>query len=364
MNNTSINEAWVIRYFSDDATPEERMAVEKWIKESAENQQLAEQLYFIKYAGDTVHFIRSIDTRTDLEKVWKKIRKRGQRLMTVWMQRAAFIAWLCVIPTLIYLLVRDNDHGLTGMMMNVPEGSITSATLPDGSKVWLNAGSHLSYGNGYGISDRRMQLTGEAFFEVKTNPHLPFEVEADGFVVRARGTQFNVKAYPDEHTVTAILTEGEIEIISPAQGQKKTILQPGQKAVYNKQDIISKTETPQPTEKQTADHKKPERPLTVQPVDNTEVYTSWKDQRWLIEGATLGELTPDLQRRYAVKVAFDNDALKTYKFRGEIQNLTVEQVARVFQLTAPMNYRMSNDTLYFTIDLKRKKEFDQFIKQR
>jgi ferric-dicitrate binding protein FerR (iron transport regulator) len=191
---------------------------------------------------------------------------------------------------------------------------------------------------------------------------LKFEVDADGIVVRAKGTKFNVKAYPDEHTVTAILTEGVIEIISSGENQKKTIAQPGQMAVYNRPNTTKKTKTPQPAEEKKADDSRLNHQLAVESMVKPEVYTSWKDQRWLIEGSTLGELAPILQRRYAVKVLFDNEALKTYKFRGEIPNLTVEQVARALQLTAPMNYRMSNDTLFFTLDVKRKNEFDQFIK--
>ena len=361
MENTSINEALIIRYFSGNVTPEERLAVNKWLDESAENQRVAEQIYYIKYAGDTIHSLRTINARRDLTRVWNTIRKRNSRLWIVWMQRAAAIAWLIIIPALIYLQFRDKDRGLSGMEIHVPEGSISSMVLPDGSKVWLNAGSQLTYGKGYGISDRKMQLSGEGYFDVKTNARLPFEVDADGFVVRAKGTQFNVKAYPDEHIVTAILTEGVIEIISPGQmqNQKKTILQPGQKVVYNKP---KKTETPQSTERQIADDSRLSRPLAVEPVVKPELYTSWKDQRWLIEGATLDELAPVMQRRYAVKVMFDSEMLKPYKFRGEIPNLTVEQVARTLQLSAPMNYRMSNDTLFFTIDWKRKQEFDRFLK--
>ena len=362
MTNISIDEALIIRYFSDDITTEEWMAVNNWIEESEENQHIAEQIYYIKYAGDTVHAIRSTDTRTDLNKVWKKIRKRSTRLRAIWMQ-AASVACLFFIPAVIYLQFRNNDSGLSGVVMSVPEGSISSMVLPDGSKVWLNAGSQLSYDNGYGISNRRMYLSGEGFFEVSANNRLPFEVDADALVIRAMGTKFNVKAYPDEHTVTAILTEGVIEIISAGgQGQKKTISQPGQMVVHNKSHRQLAVEPVEDINLQKEKKDGQNLQLTAETIVQPELYTSWKDQRWLIEGTTLGELAPILQRRYAVKFVFDNDALKTYKFRGEISNISVEQMAKALELTAPMNYRMSNDTVFFTIDLKRKKEFDQYVK--
>lgn len=338
MKNVFIDDALLIRYFSDDATPEERLAVNEWIEESVENQRMAERIYYIKYAGDTVHAMRSIDVHADLAKVWKKIRNRSARLWIVWMQRAAAVACLFLIPAFIYVLARDKHHHLSGAAMYVPEGSISSAVLPDGSKVWLNAGSRLSYNQGYGISNRKIQLSGEGLFEVSANARLPFEVDVNDMTVRARGTQFNVKAYPDDHTVRATLTEGVVEIISP--GKEKIVLHPGQMAVYDRSS----------------------RQLSMEPVVKTELHTSWKDRRWLIEGTTLGELAPILQRRYAVKVVFDNEALKAYKFRGEIPKLTAEQMAKTLQLTAPMNYRISNDTVFFTFDLKRKKEYDKILK--
>ena len=335
-----IDDTLLIRYFSDELTSEERLAVDKWLDESEENQRIAERIYYIKYAGDTIQTIRTTDVRADLRKVWKKIHSRRPRLWVMW-ARAAAIACLFVIPAFLYLQFKDKHSELIAMTIDVPEGSVSSMVLPDGSKLWLNAGSRLSYGNKYGISDRKIQMSGEAFFDVQTNTRLPFEVEANGIVVCAKGTQFNVKAYPDEPTVTAVLTEGVIEITSPdGLNQRAITLQPGQMAVYNRAD----------------------RKLAVKAIEKPGLFSSWKEQTWLIEGATLGELAPMLQRRYAVKVVFDNEILKNYKFRGELSNRTAEQVARALHLTAPMNYRITNDTVFFTIDLKRKKEFDQYVK--
>ncbi len=340
MENIQIDDALLLRFFSDDVTSEERLAVNNWLDESGENQRIAQCIYYIRHAGDTIHAMQSVDARTDLGKVWKIIRNRSRRLWVVWMQRAAVIACLVLIPACIYLMFRDDHHQLAEVTMNVPEGSISSMVLPDGSKVWLNAGSHLVYGNGYGISDRRLRLSGEGFFEVKTDARLPLEVDADGIIIRARGTRFNVKAYPEEHTVLAILTDGIIEITSPGTMHRNTTLQPGQMAIFNKLD----------------------QQMAIESNVKTVLYTSWKDRRWLIEGTTLGELAPILQRRYAVKVLFDHEVLKTYKFRGEIQNLTAEQVARAIHLTAPMNYEMRNDTVFFTLNAKQKKEYDKIIK--
>ena len=318
---------------------------------SEENRRIAEQIYFIEYAGETIHTMQSINARADLGRVWKRIRRRSNRARTMWLQRAAAVACLLLLPTFVYLQFREKNIELSAVEVYVPEGSITSMILPDGSKVWLNAATQLSYDNGFGTSNRRMKLVGEGFFDVKSNPRLPFEVEAGDIVVRAKGTQFNVKAYPDDNIVTAILTEGVIEIIHPdGQEQRKTISQPGQMVVHNlpsRQNAAEAATDDVVQEEKTAE---PQRQLAVETVANPDVYTSWKEKRWLVEGTTLDELAPILQRRYAVKLVFDSEALRTYKFRGEISNISVEQMAKALQLTAPMDYRMSNDTIFFAID--------------
>ena len=365
MIKISIDETLIIRFFSDEVTSEERKAVNSWLLESDENRRVAERIYYIMYAGNTVRVMRSINARAALRTTWKLIRKRSRHIQTMWFQRAAAVACLCLFSAIVYLQLRNNTHHnvLAAVEINVPHGSITSMTLPDGSKLWLNAGTQLSYDNGFGITNRRLTLVGEGFFDVKTNDRLPFEVEAGGVVVIARGTQFNVKAYPDDPTVTAILTEGLIEIITDdGQGQSKTISEPGKMVVHSRpnfQNVVI-----QPASDSISEDVKtasPSTQLAVQTITNPDVYTAWKERRWIVEGATLAELAPILERRYAVKFVFDSDALKSYKFRGEISNISVEQMARALQLTAPMNYRMSNDTVFFTIDLKRKQEFDRFV---
>ena len=341
VDKVTIEEAFLLKYLSNKVNPEERLLVEQWLEASEENRRIAEQIYYIKYSADTVHALQAVDAKNDLGKVWKKIRKHNRQPWWIIMQRAAAVLCIFLIPAIIYLLAHDDKDMLAGVTMSVPKGSISSLLLPDGSKVWLNADSYIAYGEGYGIKNRQIQLCGEGFFEVQHNPRLPLEVITESVTVRALGTEFNVKAYPEENEVSALLTEGLIEIEVAGQTQRKT-LRPQQMAVYNKKDNT----------------------LAVASDVKSILYTSWKDMRWLIEGATLGDLAPILQRRYAIKVLFDDDVLKTYKFRGEVQNQTIEQMAKALQLTAPMTYEMHNDTLVFFLDTKRKKEFDKILKTK
>src|SRR2546423_14261851 len=102
-------------------------------------------------------------------------------------------------------------------------GSRSKLVLPDGSTVWLNAGSKLTYNKDFGNNIREVSLVGEAFFDVMHIPDVPFVIETPTAVVKVLGTSFNVKAYPNETTTETSVIRGRVEI-SPRQ-------RPGEKFV-------------------------------------------------------------------------------------------------------------------------------------
>lgn len=111
-----------------------------------------------------------------------------------------------------------------------PMGGHYHLTLSDGSKVWLNAGSRLSYSNRYGQHERRVRLMGEGYFEVLPRDGVPFIVESGEQEVRVLGTNFNINAYPDERTVRTTLNTGALKVKSTTGN---IILEPNQQAVFN-----------------------------------------------------------------------------------------------------------------------------------
>ncbi|NJO69186.1 MAG: FecR domain-containing protein [Bacteroidetes bacterium] len=117
---------------------------------------------------------------------------------------------------------KNNLEGNTSVF--APLGSTSYLDLPDGSKVWLNAGSKITYNNNFGKKSRILELTGEAFFNVKTNPKKPFLVVTSDLIVKATGTRFNVKAYPEEKTITTTLVEGKVIIEPVLKSEKNEIV--------------------------------------------------------------------------------------------------------------------------------------------
>jgi transmembrane sensor len=125
--------------------------------------------------------------------------------------------------------IQSNDEATTALnMLEVPRGKQFQLTLPDGSKVWLNAQSKLSFPTSFGKKERVVKLTGEAYFEVAHAANWPFKVVAEQQTVQVLGTKFNISAYPEDHQTVTTLATGSVRVFDERSYQ---LLVPGQMAV-------------------------------------------------------------------------------------------------------------------------------------
>lgn len=158
-------------------------------------------------------------------------------------------------------------------------GQKSSVTLPDGTRIWLNSGSRVSYSSAFNSRSRTVNLEGEAYFSVARNEQLPFVVQADGMSVTALGTKFNVKAYANEEEVVATLVEGKIRTDA---GDESEIVLPENQASYNRSSGA----------------------MSVRPVENMELPMAWFNNKIVFSGETLDLIARTLERMYNVKVVF------------------------------------------------------------
>ncbi len=179
-------------------------------------------------------------------------------------------------------------------IIQVPKGGEYELILPDGTHVWINSDSELSFPLQFDSTKREVSLSGEAYFAVTKDPQRPFTVKlSEGIEVKVLGTQFNVQAYPDENTIETTLCEGSVNV---SDGTKETILTPSLQAVYSK------------TAKSITTHK----------VD-LRLYTSWKKGLFVFENKPLEEIMTTLSRWYNINVFYANQAVKTYHFTGDLE---------------------------------------------
>ena len=249
--------------------------------------------------------------------------------------------------------------------ISAPLGSRSIVIMPDSTQIWLNAGTTITYNHDYGNEIRTLNLSGEAYFKVAKDSLHPFVVNTNGILVRALGTSFNVKAYPEEKTISATLEEGKIivQILGKDNKSAGIMLKPKDKLIFHRE-----THTTEKYVESAEEKIKPEKnmPASMKDVSllsgvRTELYTSWKDPRWVIDGEPLSTLAPMLERRFNLKVLFENEQLRKYKFTGTIENETVDQILNALKMTAPLDYQIHKDTLRLILNLKSREEFKKVM---
>jgi transmembrane sensor len=240
--------------------------------------------------------------------------------------------------------------------ISVPLGAKSMINLPDGSQIWLNAGSKLKYSNLFNVSNREVTLEGEGYFNVSKDEKLTFTVNAADLSIKAVGTIFNVKAYPDESFVKTVLIEGKVNIQKQTakRNSKVIVLLPDQSATYFKSDAkIYVTETAGNDKKVDKINKtlsvKKGKIYLAKEVDS-EIYTSWKDEYWIFKSEPLSELAKKIERRYNVIISFDSENLKNYKFSGSFKDETLEQVLNAIALSSPVMYSIKGKNIIFKED--------------
>jgi len=178
----------------------------------------------------------------DVEKNWHQLharmhhRKQKNQLL-IWIRNIAAILLLPLLGLSAYLYYQTNvlkSSSIRLLEATTASGVRTKITLSDGSEVWLNSGSTLSYPEHFTEDKRQVTLSGEAFFKVKSDKDHRFDVQtSDGFTVSAYGTEFNVQAYAEEPEIKATLAEGHIQIDQTNQPASQELI-PGEQAVYSR----------------------------------------------------------------------------------------------------------------------------------
>lgn len=181
------------------------------------------------------------------------------------------------------------------LKITTPRGGEFKITLEDGTEVWLNAETQLQYPETFSGNERRVAVTGEAYFKVAKDAKRPFYVETAGQEVRVYGTEFNIHAYPEDKQVATTLVEGSIALQPLSGNGSQLMLTPGHQSLFDKQSH--------------ATH--------VKSVD-TEVATSWRTGSFVFEDQTLGEIMQTLSRWYDFDYTFSDKQLASVVFMGSV----------------------------------------------
>ncbi|HMI61587.1 MAG TPA: FecR domain-containing protein [Puia sp.] len=213
---------------------------------------------------------------------------------------------------------KEDDPKTSFNKISTPRGGKFQLVLSDGSKVWLNAASSLTYPTTFSGKERSVQLQGEAYFEIAPNAAKPFKVYHEGLQIEVLGTSFNVMAYKDEQTVKTTLLEGRVRVHN---GDQSVQLSPGQQAQSNDQE-----------------------PFSIATADLEEV-VAWKNGLFRFNESTIEEVMRQISRWYDVDVVYGSTIPKDL-FRGEIyRNVNVSAVLKVLEVSG-VHFRVEGKKIF------------------
>lgn len=214
------------------------------------------------------------------------------------------------------------------IVTEAPQGSRSQMTLPDGTKVWLNAGSKIIYTQGFGLVNRLVSLVGEGYFEVARNEQLPFSVKSENVQVRVLGTKFNFRDYPADAEATVSLSEGSVAMNSLKDVSKDQLLKPGQRATVDKRTGHIRVEEYE--------------------VSNA---IQWTNGRLIFDGEPLRDIVKNLERSYNVKIKVKDESLYDLHFYGDFirQEQSLGEVLEALSATGKIKYKLEGRdvTLYY-----------------
>ncbi|WP_316791370.1 FecR family protein [Pedobacter frigoris] len=209
------------------------------------------------------------------------------------------------------------------LVASTTKGQTYEFTLPDGTKVWLNAASKLQIPSNFSQGDvRKIYLDGEAYFEVTKNKKRPFVVESNGQQVEVLGTHFNINSYADEGSVKTTLLEGSVRVATRSAGaESSAVLKPNQQASLTN-DVIKVKEA------------------------NTEEVLAWKNGSIVFRDKTLEGLMRELARWYDVTVVYADNAPKNVTFSGAVSRTrNISTVLERMQTTGSVKFKIEERTI-------------------
>ena len=307
-----------------------------WIAASAENQQYficQREIWFSAVSREAASVydkdkaFENFRNRVESQKEIQSTSRRGFSLSALW-RYAAVVAIIIAVGCISYWQGGGNvKDTFADISVEAPLGSKTKLYLPDGTLVWLNAGSRMTYSQGFGVDNRKVELEGEGYFEVKRNEKIPFFVKTKDLQLQVLGTKFNFRDYPEDHEVVVSLLEGKVGLNNLLREEKEAVLSPDERAVLNKANGL----------------------LTVESVTASNA-SQWTDGYLFFDEELLPDIAKELERSYNVKIHIANDSLKTFRFYGNFvrREQNIQEVLEALASTEKMQYKIEerNITIY------------------
>lgn len=316
----------IIAELDDGISVQEKEILYKWISKSEKNAR-----YYTRIKDLWEASLANASDLAQTSREWERFTRRliaqpqkSKKSLSInkWYRVAAVVAIsLLVASQAIQYFKTGEPVYITSV---APQGSVSQTILPDGTMIYLNAGSEIKYDVNPGGKSREVSIKGEAWFDVQRNEKKPFIVHTSYYDVKVLGTRFNVKAYEDEETVATTLEEGSVCIRSTDKFKIKEelTLRSGEQLTFNKSN----------------------RKLQLKKVD-TRLFTSWKENKLIFLEMSFADLVKLLERKYGVEIVVADKSILNEHYSGTIKNETIMEILNIIQYTHPVQYRIEGQKI-------------------
>jgi len=325
----------------------------KYFEGRATDAELEQLLYWLQKKENRIVFNSfRLDWKKSLEpgqfpggggESWQQIQTTlGQKSFERW-QKSRKIQQFYRVAAIFFFVISLGSLAwlFTHQPQNIPEtytsvmaenGQISKVQLPDGSLVWLNSGSKLSYNNFFSAENREVTLSGEAYFDVTKNETLPLVVDCNGLQVKVLGTRFNVNVYDVGKMAEVVLEEGTVELINTKINADFYRMKPGERVNVD-------LETSQYSARMV----------------NTTRYTSWREGVVNIYDLSIEDLVRRLEKRYNQKFELAPE-VKELRYTFTIENEPLEDVLKLMERITPVKVKQTDETIKIDIDKRKMRE--------
>ena len=305
-----------------------------WGKSDGEEQQKvynseeSDQMLKAHWGHPETELLSPEEKEQMLSKVKKskstKIRRLNNRVWRI----AAVIVLLIAIGGLYQIF----EQPLLGKKISYieksnPAGERSQFILPDNTVVWLNAKSTITYPESFeDLSQRKIEVKGEAYFKVTHRASQPFVVKTDEFNIQVLGTSFNVKAYKEDEEYTTTLIEGKVKLSEDKDRKKNTFLNKGEMYVYNKKNHSS----------------------DVRKEIDTKKITSWKDGKLIFDDVAFSSIAKELERWYGAEIELASAIRGKYSYTMTITDEELKEVCQLIKESSPVEFDIEDNKVKFT----------------
>jgi transmembrane sensor len=314
----------LVSVFSGGVTPEEQQMLDEWVKESAENKRYYTEQKKLWEIFNMHQKMQKIDDQKAFVSISSQLFPAKKFNLLLVLTRIAAVLLLPVLMAFAYYYYSSTKHTEQfSTVYNTAETSLgmrSSLTLPDGTKVWLNAGSKLSYPVLFSDEFREVKLSGEAYFEVKKDKNWPFMVSSGNMNIIVSGTTFNCNAYPENNEIQTVLVEGQVTVANQSATEVEELL-PGELATFSKDNQrMTKTKT------------------------DLHKYIAWKSGKLMFRDDRMDLVVEKLERWYNVEINIKEKEISDYIYTATFIDESLDQVLKMLSLSAPISYTVSKRT--------------------